>query len=80
MEENKVVEVEETTEVVKESKAKKFIGTIGSGIKNNWKTFVVGAVALAAGIAIGSKKSDAEEGSETFEEEPEIEEGTNETL
>lgn len=79
MEENKVVEIEETTtEVVKESKAKKFVGAIGSGIKNNWKTFAVGAIALAAGVAIGSKKSFADD--DVIEEVADSVEDTAETL
>lgn len=60
MEENKVIEVEneeENTEVKKESKVKKAIGTVGSGIKKHWKTVAVGAGALVVGMMLGSRKS-----------------------
>lgn len=64
MEENKVIEVqnEEVKEEI-EVKTEKtgILKKIGTGIKNNWKTVAVGAVALVAGIAIGSKKSNDED-------------------
>ena len=70
MEENKVIEVEneeEVTEVKKESKVKKVIGTVGSGIKKHWKTVAVGAGALVVGMVLGSRKSSDVEDSDDAE-------------
>lgn len=58
MENENVIEMEsEEIEEVKESKVKKFIGKVGSGIKKNWKPIVVGTVAFIAGAAVGKKTS-----------------------
>ncbi len=79
MEENKVIEVqnEETKEeIVVETKKTGILKKVGNGIKNNWKTIAVGAVALVAGIALGSRRSDDED--DIIDIEPaESEEATN---
>lgn len=82
MEEKNTVEIEETTTAVqKESKVKSVLGTIGSGIKRNWKTVAVGAGALIAGIVIGSRSASTEDTIEDFEAgDSEVEETESETL
>ena len=79
MEENKVIEVqnEETKEeIAVETKKTGILKKVGTGIKNNWKTIAVGAVALVAGIALGSRRSDDED--DIIDIEPaESEEATN---
>lgn len=79
MEENKGIEVqnEETKEeIVVETKKTGILKKVGNGIKNNWKTIAVGAVALVAGIALGSRRSGDED--DVIDIEPaESEEATN---
>ena len=58
MEENNVIEMQDQEiNEIKESKVKGFFGKIGSGIKKNWKTIIVGTGALAVGFVLGSKKT-----------------------
>lgn len=79
MEENKVIEVQNEgtkEEIVVETKKTGILKKVGNGIKNNWKTIAVGAVALVVGIALGSRRSDDED--DIIDIEPaESEEATN---
>lgn len=63
MEEKNVVETTENEEVetVKESKVKTVLTKVGSGVKRHWKTIAVGAGALAVGVFLGKRNSDAED-------------------